>query len=72
MRRKQLEEVALAISTGICDCDGKCNGWQCHCETVPCVCAPLGCLGNAIVENDDVEVVIVLRKKGEKDYEIKL
>jgi hypothetical protein len=71
-RIEQLKKVALAMQSGICECydDFNCNGWQCHCECVPCVCAPLTCLGKELRESE-CEVVIVLKKNGE-EYQIKL
>jgi hypothetical protein len=68
-RIEQLKKVALAMASGKCDCGDSCNGWQCHCELTPCVCAPVTCLGKELGEAGD-QITIVLSRHG-REYKIK-
>ena len=76
-RNQQLKEFAYALTTGTCKCsDLECNGWQCHCEKKPCICAPASCLGKACAFKsltDDCDIIIVLKQKSSgAEYTIKL
>ena len=74
-RNLQLKKFAYAISTDTCECGDECDGWQCHCEKKPCICAPASCLGKACAAKaltDDCEIIIVLKQKGGAEYTIKL